>query len=284
MILITGATGTIGREVVRILAAGGHRVRATTRDLARAVSVPTGVEVVKADYDDAESLAAAAAGATAVFLLSAPGPWVPRHDAAILAAARSAGVGTAVKLSAIGVGAKSDVKIGEWHGPGEQALRCSGLAWTVLRPSSFASNTLRWAGAIAAGTPIPNPMGRGEQGVVDPADVAEVAASALTSSDHSGHTYTLTGPELLSVPDLAAQLGAVIGRTIQTVDIPPAEYREQLRGHGVDPVFLDSAVSGARFVAEGRNALLTEDVHRVLGRPARTFLSWAKDHSARFAG
>lgn len=283
MILITGATGTIGREVVRLLAAGQERVRAMTRSPARTVaSFPFGVEVVRADFTDPESLVVAAEGAKAVFMLSAPGPWVVQHDEAMLAAARSAGVRKAVKLSAIGTGDERDVKVGDWHLPGEQAVRSSGLAWTVLRPSSFASNALRWAEAIRAGTPIPNPMGTGTQGVIDPTDVAEVAARTLTSPDHDGHVYTLTGPELLSVHDMAQQLGHVLGRTIETVDVPLEDYRVQLSAAGMDPAFIETAVTGARLIAEGGNATLTGDVERVLGRPARTFAGWAHDHRAAF--
>jgi uncharacterized protein YbjT (DUF2867 family) len=283
MILVTGATGTIGREVVRLLAAGGERVRAMTRNPAKtAASFPSGVEVVRADFTDPESLVVAAEGTKAVFMLSAPGPWVIQHDEAMLAAARSAGVRKAVKLSAIGTGDKSDVKVGDWHLPGEQAVRSSGLAWTVLRPSGFASNALRWADAIRAGAPIPNPTGTGTQGIIDPTDVAEVAARTLTLPDHDGHVYTLTGPELLSVPDMAEQLGQALSRTVETVDMPLEDYRDQLSAAGLDPAFVETAVNGARLIAEGGNATLTGDVERMLGRPARTFAAWAHDHRAAF--
>ncbi|MEV0407761.1 SDR family oxidoreductase [Actinoallomurus sp. NPDC050550] len=284
MIFITGATGTIGRELIRILAAGGEKVRAMTRNPANATSLPAGVEVVRADFTDPASLAKAVEGATAMFMLTAPGPWVVQHDEAMLAAARSAGVRTVVKLSAIGTGEKTDVEVGDWHLPGEEAVRSSGLAWTVLRPSSFASNALRWADAIRAGTPIPNPMGTGVQGVVDPGDVAEVAARALTSPDHDGQVYTVTGPELLSVPDMAEQLGHVLGRTVETVHLPLDDYRDRLSAAGLDPAFVATAVNGARLVAEGGNATLTGDVERVLGRPARTFSAWAQGHRTAFTG
>ncbi|MGH3377209.1 MAG: NAD(P)H-binding protein [Actinoallomurus sp.] len=283
MILITGATGTIGRELVRLLAAGGESVRAMTRDPGRVAPVPPGVQVVRADFDDPGSLAVAAEGADAVFMLGPPGPWVARHDAATLAAARSAGVRKVVKLSAIGTGDESGVKAGGWHLPGERAVRSSGLAWTVLRPSSFASNALRWAPAIRAGMPIPNPMGTGAQGVVDPRDVAEVAARTLTSPGHEGHVYTLTGPDLLSVPDMAERLGRALGRTVETVEISPDDYRGRLRAAGLDPAFVETAVDGARLVARGGNATLTDDVERLLGAPARTFAAWAEDHRAEVA-
>jgi uncharacterized protein YbjT (DUF2867 family) len=157
------------------------------------------------------------------------------------------------------------------------------MAWTVLRPSSFASNALRWAAAIRSGDPVPNTTGTGVQGVIDPRDVAEVAVRALTSQDHAHSVLTLTGPELLSVPDMAAQLGGVLGRALQAVDVPFGAYREQMLAAGIDPVFAEVAVIGSRRVAQGGNARLTGEVQAVLGRPPRTFRAWAHDHRDAFA-
>ncbi|MFC4907888.1 NAD(P)H-binding protein [Actinomadura gamaensis] len=281
MILVTGATGTVGRELVRVLAAWGEQVRAVTRDLAKA-TFPDGVEAVRADFDEPATLKDAARGADAIFMLSAPGPWIPRNDAAVVAAARAAGVRRVVKLSAIGTGDHPEDR--DWHLAGERALKGSGLAWTILRPSSFASNTLSWADAIRAGQPVPNTMGDGRQGVVDPADVAEVAARALVSSEHDGRTYTLTGPEAISVPQMAETLGTVVGRPVRTVPLSLDEYRERLTEAGLDPAFVTTAVEGSRLVASGGNERVTDDVERVLGRPPRSFADWAGAHRAAFAG
>ncbi|MFF3866039.1 NAD(P)H-binding protein [Micromonospora sp. NPDC001898] len=282
MILVTGATGTIGGEVVRLLAGRGEPVRAMTRNPAKA-ALPAGVEVVRGDFDDPESLTGAATGVEALFLLDAPGPWVARHDRAMLAAARAAGVRRVVKLSAIGTGQQAG-KVGDWHLPGEQELRSGDAGWTVLRPSGFASNALRWAPAIRAGQPVPNPTGTGAQGVVDPRDVAEVAVRALLSDAHVGRVLTLTGPELLSVPDLAERLGEVLGRRVATVDVPLGAYRESMLARGLDPVFVEVAVNGAKLIAEGDAARLTDDVAQALGRPPRTFAAWAYDHRDAFGG
>jgi uncharacterized protein YbjT (DUF2867 family) len=283
MILITGATGTIGSKVVRLLAARGEPVRAMTRDPSRVQAQP-GAEVVRGDFGDHDSLAKAADGAGILFLLSAPGPWIVQHDESMLAAARAAGIGKVVKLSAIRADEQAGVKVGDWHLPGEQALRSSGMAWTVLRPSSFASNTLRWTAAIRSGNPVPNTTGTGVQGVIDPRDVAEVAVRALTSDDYAHSVLTLTGPELLSVPDMAAQLGDVLGRTLQTVDVPLEAYREQMLAAGIDPVFAEVAVNGSRLIGNGGNARLTDEVQQVLGRPPRTFRAWVHNHRDAFAG
>lgn len=281
MILVTGATGTIGRELVRVLVARGERVRAITRDPAKAGPFPDGVEVVRADFADPASLLDAARGADAVFMLSAPGPTVAEHDEAILAAARAADVPKAVKLSAIGTG-ETATGGKDWHAPGEEALRNSGLAWTILRPSSFASNALSWVDAIRGGHPIPNPAGDGAQGVIDPADVAEVAARALTTSDHDAATYTLTGPELITTPEMAGVLAEITGRTVETVPLTTDAYEARLTAAGLDPDFVRVAVHGASLVASGGNAVVTGDVERVLGRPGRTFADWATAHRAAF--
>ncbi|WP_406153679.1 NAD(P)H-binding protein [Streptomyces sp. NBC_01023] len=282
MILVTGATGTIGTEVVRILAERGERVRAMTRSPQNANLPADAVQVVRGDFGDRDSLDEAVAGADAVFLLNAPGPWIEQHDLAMLDAVRSHGVGKVVKLSAIGTGEDTGLRVGGWHLPGERALHDSGAAWTVLRPSSFATNTLHWAATIRAGEPVANLTGDGAQGVIDPRDVAEVAVAALTTPDHAGRTYTLTGPELLSLPDQVSVLRKVLGRPIGIVDVPLDVAKQQMIDAGRDPEFAEAALHGRRFIAEGGNARLTGDVPAVLGRAARTYATWADDHRDAF--
>nr|WP_079178660.1 NAD(P)H-binding protein [Streptomyces humi] len=281
MILVTGATGTIGSDVVRQLAERGAKVRALTRDPARA-RTPAGVEVVRGDLADPESVAAALTGATAAFLLRPPGPDAG-EDAALVTAARAAGVARLVKLSAIGTG---DTAVGPsalWHVAGERALRESGADWTVLRPSSFASNTLTWVQSLRAGEPVPNMTGDGASGVIDPRDIAEVAVRALLDTGHAGRTYTLTGPEAISVPGQAAVLAEVLGRPVPTRDLSPDGTRDFLRSAwGMDGSRADGVLRGVAFVRAGGNAVVTEDVPRVLGRPARSFRTWAEDNRRLF--
>ncbi|NJP43645.1 NAD(P)H-binding protein [Actinacidiphila epipremni] len=287
MILVTGATGTIGSEVVRVLAERGEQVRAMTRDPEAAVLPPdlrAHVRLVRGDFDDRASLGAATAGAEAVFLLSAPGAGLARHDRAALDAVREHGVARVVKLSAIGTGEDTGLRGNTWHLPGEQGLPASGAAWTVLRPTAFASNTLSWAADIRAGRPVANLTGSGAQGVVDPRDIAEVAAAALTAPGHHGRTYTLTGPELLSTPDQVEILAQVLGRPVGVVDVPEDAAKEQMIAAGYDAELAESALGGLRFIAEGRNARLTGDVEAVLGRPPRRYADWARAHKAAFDG
>ena len=147
---------------------------------------------MRGDFDDPASLAAAVAGADTVFLLTAPAAPSARHDLALLDAARAASVGRVVRLSAIGTGEPhGDRTVGADHDLADQAVQASGLDWTLLRPTTFASNTLWWADAIRAGVPVPNLLGDGRQGIVDPADVAAVAAEVLAAPgpDHTGRVH-----------------------------------------------------------------------------------------------
>ncbi|NUR95131.1 MAG: NAD(P)H-binding protein [Kribbellaceae bacterium] len=265
MILVTGATGTIGSELVRQLVARGIPVRGMTRR--------PHDSFVQADFADLDSLRKAIDGVDTVFLLTAPGPWVPAHDQALVETAVDGGVGKIVKLSAIGT--TDDGMPGNWHAAGERAVRESGLAWTILRPAGFASNVLRWLPAIRGGQPIPNHTGSGRHAFVDPRDVAAVAAEALLS-DHHEQTYTLTGPELLSVPDQVAVLSEVLGSRLTVVDVPPETYAEQLRNAGLDEAVVSVALRGAELIRSGGEQTVTDDVERVLGRPARTFEEWAR--------
>lgn len=286
MILVTGATGTIGSEVLRLLAARGGAVRAMTRNPAK-VATTSGVEVVRADFDDPASLRGAVTGVEALFLLTAPETPTPRHDLAMLRAAGLAGVARVVRVSAIGTGEKADDggTVGAWHLDAERALRASGMAWTLLRPSVFASNVLFWADAIRAGEPIPNMTSAGRQGVIDPRDVAAVAAEILLSSSSSaaaGRTYTLTGPDLLDVGDQAACLEQVLRYPVRTVDVSLDTARKQMLGQGMDNAMVDTVITAFAWVRAGGNAVLTGDVAQVLGRPPASFRTWVRDHKDAF--
>ncbi|MBY8839850.1 SDR family oxidoreductase [Streptomyces sp. SP2-10] len=282
MILVTGATGTIGREVVRQLTQRGEKVRALTRDPAKA-QVPPEVEVVRGDYGEPGCLDGPMTGVTAAFLVGAPGP-AAAHDLALVAAARTAGVRRLVKLSAMGTGDPDTGPFGLWHVEGERAVRESGAEWTVLRPSTFASNTLNWAEALRAGEPVPNLTGDGASGVIDPRDVAAVAVRALLDGRFAGRTYTLTGPEAISVPEQAAELASVLGRPVPTRDLSPDETRDFLRtAWGLDAARAEGVLAGLTHVRRGGNATVTEDVPEVLGRAARTYRAWAEDNKGAFS-
>ncbi|WP_284434536.1 NAD(P)H-binding protein [Streptomyces sp. TUS-ST3] len=283
MILVTGATGTIGSEVVRQLVARGEKVRALTRDPGGA-QLPPGAEAARGHHRDLASVASAMAGADTAFLVGVFGPEDADSDRGMVEAARSAGVRRVVKLSAISAGDPRTGLGGIAHGHGEEAVRGSGLEWVILRPSAFASNTLSWAGAIRSGEPVANMLGSGRQGVVDPRDVAEIAVAALAGPGHEGRTYTLTGPETLTPHDQAAALGEVLGGPVELRDLTSPQTRDLLVASGWSEEAAKGMLRSVRFVAEGGNAVVTADVAEVLGRPARTYREWARDHAGAFGG
>ncbi|RMI34093.1 NAD(P)H-binding protein [Nocardia stercoris] len=282
MILVTGATGTVGSALIELLASQHLPVRALSRRTD--AEYPSGVEAVTGDFDDAESLVAAASGVTAALLLTAPSAPTAEHDRAFVAAARAAGVEKIVKLSAIATGdyAPDGEMIGAHHAAGEEAVHASGLDWTVLRPSVFASNSLSWAPLINSGGPIQNLTGSGRQGVIHPGDIAAVAAHVLTTPGHTATTYTLTGPAALTTADQVAALGTALGRDLSTVDLSEDEIRAQLTAAGMPESAVRTMISGLGYARSGKNATVTGDVESLLGRSPRTYQEWAEENRDRF--
>jgi uncharacterized protein YbjT (DUF2867 family) len=273
MILVTGATGTTGSEVVRLLLEQGERVRA----MSRRPEPVHGAETVAADFDDPASLTRALEGVTAVYLVAAPPKPVIDHDEALVEAAQTAGVERIVKLGAI-----SGADRGTWHHRSEQPVRESGIGWTVLRPSTFASNMLQFAEPIKHHAVLPNFTGNGATGVIDPRDIAAVAARALIEDGHTGQTYTLTGPELLTFADQTAILAQTLGVPVGTEDVPIEAARQMLLDGGLDPDNAAEIVAGMTRQAQGAYAELTGEVARLLGRSPISFAAWAVDHQEVF--
>ncbi|MFF2008279.1 NAD(P)H-binding protein [Streptomyces sp. NPDC058195] len=279
MILITGATGTVGREVVRGIP-DGLAVRIMARRPGR-VTGAGAAETVRGDFTDPASLAGALRGVRAVFLVTLPGGG---DDAGFLRAARSAGVRHVVKLSAAAAGdsGASDL-ITRWQRRNEELLRASGMEWTLLRPRAFMSNTLSWAGLIRERGVVRALYGRSVNACVDPRDVAGVAVRALTGGGHAGRTYTLTGPEALSAAGQTEQLGELLGRPLLFEELGPVRARAAL-GARYPAEIVEALLESAERGRAGAKAEAGDTVARLLGRPATTFWQWAGDHLDAFAG
>lgn len=274
MILVTGATGTIGGHVARLLSDRGVPFRAMSRN---PDGLPNGV---RADFTDPESLAAAVTGVDTVFLVTVPPVPSAEHDITMVAAAKTAGVQKIVKLSAIGSGEPFEgATVGAWHVEAEEAIAASGLAWTVVRPPSFASNFLQYRPLIDTGDPLPNMLGESRQPIVDPRDVAAVAVAALLDSAHDGRRYDVTGPELLTFAEQAATLERVLDRPVKTVDV---DIEAHLAASGMPTEAIPQVTIGASWARAGGTEYVTEHVSRILGRPASTFEQWSTDHRAMF--
>jgi uncharacterized protein YbjT (DUF2867 family) len=279
LILVVGATGTVGSEVVKQLTDRGGRVRVMTRDPAKAAKFGKAVEIVEADLGKPETLGPAFAGVEKAFVLS-NGPGIALEGNA-LAAAKAAGVRHVVNVTAqeLDFPELAAAPLGQAHLSIERALVESGLAWTILRPSWFASNLLiPFLMDLRAGETV-LPAGDGKEAPIDPRDIAAVAIKTLTTPGHEGKTYVITGPELLSQTDMMARASAILGRPLKHVDISEAEALTRWLGMGVPREFADSLIGHFKAMKAGR-AHVTSAVAEITGRPPRRFEDWVHDHRA----
>jgi uncharacterized protein YbjT (DUF2867 family) len=261
-ILVTGATGNVGRPLVDHLLNAGVHVRAVTRNPDAA---PLGAEVVTSAADGLN-------GATAVFLNSrALGPDL----APVVAAARSAGVQRLVALSAINV--DDDLSLqpsrvrGDRNREVEQLAMQSGLEWVSLRPTAFVSNFVNmWAPQLRAGDVVSGPYAAASTAPIAEEDIAAVAARALLTDDPVGQRVPLTGPESLTNTELVEVIGTVLGRTLTYQELPAELVRQRFAAIGFPAAFADGYIAVLAATLD-TPALVTYDVEKILGRPATTF-------------
>lgn len=280
MIVVTGATGNIGRSLVEILARDGHEVRAVSRG-AGGTDLPAGVTAVAADLGDLDAFGAAVAGADSLFLLITgqqlvTGP-APEQVVETVAAA---GVRRVVFVSSQAAVTRPESAGYARTLAFEAALAGSGLAWTVLRPGGFFSNTYAWIEPVRAARTIAAPFADIALPTVDPADIAAVAAAALTGDGHAGKAYTLTGPALVSPRDQAAALASALDLPITFVELGRAEARENMLRF-MPPEVADHTLDILGTPLPGEQ-VVSGDVEAVLGRPAGDYASWAARHRAMY--
>lgn len=284
MILLTGATGTVGSTLLAKLAETGVAVRAVAHSPGgRAEIERHGAEVVDGDFDRAETLEAAMQGCDRLFLLSPSDPaQVDRERNAVDAAVR-AGVEHVVALSIMGASPSSQTVLGRWHAEIDEHLAASGVGFTVLRPAGFMQSHLLPVETVKTEGKWYGMTGHGASGFVDAADVAAVAAHVLTSDGHHGATYELTGPEAISLPQAAVQLSEVRGRDVAYVDVPPAQFRANLVRTGVPDWAADSLVASYQSIREGHAATVTNEVEKATGTPPRAYRAFAEANKDAFA-
>jgi uncharacterized protein YbjT (DUF2867 family) len=275
MLLITGATGNVGAELVRALIDAGEQVRALTR-ADRADGLPAGAEAVTGDLNRPDSLSEALAGVRGVFLL----PGYEDMDG-VLAALRDAGVERVVLLSgsSAATGDTSNA-VTAYMMRSETAVKESGVPWTILRPFGFMSNALRWRDQLREGDVVREPFANVAVAVIDPFDLAAVAATALRSEGHEGRTHVLTGPEALLPADRVRILGTVLGRELRLEALSDAVARAKMSAE-MPAEYVDAFFD---FYVDGNldESQVQPTVEHVLGREPRSFEQWAAAHADAF--
>lgn len=276
MILVTGAGGTVGSEVVKALQAAGAPFRAGYHSQSKAGAArEQGIDAVWIDYDRPETLDAALQGTEKLFLLS---PSNAPQELNAIEAAKRAGVRHVVKLSVIDADTES-YSFAKLHRAAEKAIEQSSMAWTFLRPNGFMQNmhnymgdTIRGQGAFYTST------GDARIAHVDVRDIAAVAAKALTEPGHEGKSYTLTGPEALTYAGVASKLSAALGRTINHVNIGDPDIKAAMVGAGTPEAYADAYVDLQRYYRTGSAGRVSDDVRRVTGSEPRAFDQYARDY------
>ena len=284
MIFVTGGTGVIGAEVLRLLSEAGIPARALTRNMQRAKQLP-GITWVVADLARPETLPAAFDGARTVFLLTHYLEDMVELQQNAIAAARAAGVTHVVKASAFAASGHSRAPIGRWHYQIEQELQASGMAWTMLRPHHFMQNLLAQAQYVINDGAIYSPSGDGKIPYIAAKDVAAVAFVTLTQPGHAGQKHVLTGSEAMSYRQAAEIIGGVIGKTVRFVDESPEQARARRVREGVPPAVIESVLAiGAYQRSGGKTVTITTTVADLTGRPPQTVAEFVQEHASVFSG
>lgn len=276
MYLVTGASGNVGGELVTALLSAGERVRALTHG-ARSASLPVEVEAVAGDLDKPETLVDALAGVRGVFLL--PGY---KDMPGVLAQVRAMGVAHVVQLSGFGTeSGDASNAVTTYMLDSETAVKNSGVPWTILRPLDFMSNTLRWLPQLQNADVVREPFADVPVAMIDPFDIAAVAAEALRTGEHEGRTYMLTGPEAVTAADRVAVLAELLERPLRLGAMSDAEARAKM-SEDMPAKYVDAMFSLYR---DDKVQISTPrpTAGRVLGRPPRTFRQWAAAHRDAFA-
>ena len=280
MILVTGATGSIGEHVVRQLAARGAAFTALVRDRGRGARL--GCPLAVGDFDAPDTLRAALEGAERVLLNGSVDEGMARRQKAVIDAARAAGVAQIVRVSAAGTSAESDRAIHRWHAEIDEHLAASGVAWSLLQPTYFMQNLLGSAASIRATGKLHGAFRDGRLAAIDCADIAACAAVLLTAPIRSGDAFVLTGREAFSFGDVAASLSAKLGKHVEYVDHPPGELVASMLSRGMAPTIAESFGKMMEAFASGGASLITSGVEHVTGREARSFDEFLTDNLDAF--
>jgi uncharacterized protein YbjT (DUF2867 family) len=286
MILVTGATGLNGQELVRQLSARGIPVRALVRNVERAAglaSLPL-VEIVAGDLGKPETLAGPLRGVERAMLISSSDPAMLDVQSNFIDAAKTAGVAHVVKLSGIMPERDSAFRFARMHGEIERRLEDSGLAFTHLRAGEFMPAYFRQAPGIAATGSFMLPMADARIASIDIGDLAEIAAIALTGSGHEGKIYRLTGPEALTMTEVAEKLSTVTGKPIRYINVRPEDHLSANLSRGMPSYLAEALVELFAERRDGKEGTVYPDTAQLLGRRPVSFGEFAERNAAIFRG
>jgi uncharacterized protein YbjT (DUF2867 family) len=283
VILITGSSGNVGSALLGELRAGGHPARAAYRSPDRTAGESgAGREAVTLDLSRPRTLPPALEDVDAIFLLAPSGPGQPRQESDLIEAARAARVSRIVKLSAWRAG-EGLTPIARWHKAGEEALRSSGLAWTLLRPNFYMQNFVRQNSATIRETrSFAQPASGAAISFVDTRDIARVAARVLTSPGHDGKSYEITGPEALTYEQAAGVFSGVLGESVRFEGLPEAEARADMLRSGLPPGYADVLIEVSRAYRDGGAERVTSAVSDLTGRAPVSLAQFVRDNLPAF--
>jgi len=280
VILITGASGNVGKEVLKQIAATGAKIRAAFQTVSKAAAALSGVEVVTMDYNQPQTLQAALKGVERVFLVGPPTPNLTALERKATDEIKQSGVRHVVKLSAMG---GRDANFPRQHADSEDYIKSSGVAYTFLRPNGFMQNFVTYNGAtINTQNAFYGSQGEGEVSHIDLRDIAAIAVKTLTQDGHEGKAYTLTGPEAISNARVAEILSDDTGREIKYVDLPAEQFKQALVEAGLPEWSADALLDLQQFYRRGGASAVTRDAEQLLGRKPTSFEQFSRDYSQAF--
>jgi uncharacterized protein YbjT (DUF2867 family) len=284
MILVTGATGGNGSEILKRLAGSGEVVRAMVRKRPdHGIDALPGVEFVAADFDDPQTVRRALDGVDRAFLVTNSSERAEAQQLGFVEQARAAGVRHIVYLSQLHATVDSPVRFLRYHATVEKAISSSGIAFTHLRPNLYMQGLLGFRSSIASKGQFFAPAGDASVSIIDVRDIAAVATAALTQSGHEGKIYDLTGPEALTHAEMACRFTAGLGRPVTFVDIPDDAMRAALLGFGFPAWQADGLIEDYAHYRRGEAAGLTSLVQDVTGESPGSFRAFVSDFKQAFA-
>jgi len=283
-ILVMGATGNVGSQVVKQLADAGANVRAAVRSPRKAESLKSEkVSLTEFDTDKPETVEAAFQGVDKVFLLTPLVPNMVELSANLVEAAKKAGVKHIIKSSGMGAEVEPGITLTRWHREAEKAIEASGIAFTFVRPNGFMQNYANFNGAtIKTQNAFYLPVGDGKVSYIDTRDIAAVAVAALTQDGHEGKAYEVTGLEAISNQEIAEIISQVVGRKINYVDVPEDAARSEMKQSGMPDVLIDMTMELYELYKAGYASEVTPTVEQVTAKKPISFAQFANDYAEAF--